>query len=264
MVSLVPNFNRALCESVQATLPGVPFATVLTDMADLPPNFWIEPGQRQHIVCGTPHALAQARAAGHQEQHLSLTSGMLLNPSFYAPRLSEAARAEQCRSLGLDPARPTGIVLFGGQGSRQMLRIARELQDQQLILMCGHNAALAQRLKLLSADAPHAVVGFTSDMAMYLQLADYFIGKPGPGSLSEALRMGLPVITASGAGTMPQERYNARWCARDRRRPGAALDASHPPGGRRDGGPAGGVPGPGPATRQPGDLRSAGDPGHAA
>ena len=54
VVSLIPNFNRALYESVTTTLPGVPFVTVLTDMADHPPHFWIEPGQRQHLVCGTP------------------------------------------------------------------------------------------------------------------------------------------------------------------------------------------------------------------
>jgi UDP-N-acetylglucosamine:LPS N-acetylglucosamine transferase len=44
-----------------------------------------------------------------------------------------------------------------------------------------------------------------------MQLADFFIGKPGPGSLSEAVQMGLPVIVIDNAWTMPQERYNAEW-----------------------------------------------------
>ena len=44
-----------------------------------------------------------------------------------------------------------------------------------------------------------------------MQLADYFIGKPGPGSLSEAVAMRLPVIVESNAWTLPQERYNADW-----------------------------------------------------
>jgi 1,2-diacylglycerol 3-beta-galactosyltransferase len=44
-----------------------------------------------------------------------------------------------------------------------------------------------------------------------MQLADFFIGKPGPGSLSEALAMRLPVIVESNAWTLPQERYNADW-----------------------------------------------------
>jgi 1,2-diacylglycerol 3-beta-galactosyltransferase len=44
-----------------------------------------------------------------------------------------------------------------------------------------------------------------------MRLADYFIGKPGPGSISEALHCGLPVIVTRNAWTMPQERFNTDW-----------------------------------------------------
>jgi 1,2-diacylglycerol 3-beta-galactosyltransferase len=44
-----------------------------------------------------------------------------------------------------------------------------------------------------------------------MQLADYFVGKPGPGSISEAVAMRLPVIVELNAWTLPQERYNAQW-----------------------------------------------------
>ena len=64
VVSLVPNFNRALYRSVASTLPGVPYVTLLTDLADLPPNFWIEADQPQHFICGTPRAAEQARQLG--------------------------------------------------------------------------------------------------------------------------------------------------------------------------------------------------------
>lgn len=209
VVSLIPNFNRALGESLAGALPGVPFVTVLTDMADHPPHFWIEPDLRQHIVCGTEEALAQALAAGYRNDQLSLTSGMILHPSFHAPMRVD--RERELAALGLDPTRPTGLVMFGGQGSMQMLRIARLLGDRQLILMCGHNAALADALRRLRRPAPHAVLGFTREVARTMALADWFVGKPGPGSLSEALHMGLPVITFSNAWTMPQERFNTRW-----------------------------------------------------
>ena len=65
VVSLIPNFNRALCESLASALPGVPYVTVLTDLADHPPHFWIEHGQDQHFVCGSAKAVQQARAAGY-------------------------------------------------------------------------------------------------------------------------------------------------------------------------------------------------------
>ena len=44
-----------------------------------------------------------------------------------------------------------------------------------------------------------------------MALADFFIGKPGPGSISEALQFHLPVIVECNAKTLPQERYNAEW-----------------------------------------------------
>ncbi len=209
VVSLVPNFNRVLCESLASTLPGVPFVTVMTDMADHPPHFWIEPGLPQTLICGTELASRQARAAGYADEQIVLTSGMVLKPSFYD--LPPINRAQRRVALGLDPLRPTGVVMFGGQGSQQMLRIARELDGVQLLLMCGRNDLLAAQCRRLRRSAKHAVVGFTDEAADVMRLADFFIGKPGPGALSEAVQLGLPVITIKNAWTMPQERYNAQW-----------------------------------------------------
>lgn len=209
VVSLIPNFNRALCESLACALPGVPYVTVLTDLADHPPHFWIEKGQDQHLVCGSAKAVEQARAAGYPEERIHATSGMIIRSAFYdTPPID---RASERRRLGLDPDRPLGLVLFGGQGSKAMLGIAKRLPDTPLILACGHNDKLARALRALPSRAPRLVLGFTPDVARYMQLADFFIGKPGPGSLSEAVQLRLPVIVVRNRWTLPQERYNAQW-----------------------------------------------------
>eukprot|EP01038_Epipyxis_sp_PR26KG_P019839 gene19839-28088_t len=108
--------------------------------------------------------------------------------------------------------------MFGGTGSQGMKRSAQRLPDTPLILMCGRNESLATELRrqARSARAPRIVVGHTPDVPRWMQLADFFIGKPGPGSLSEAVQQGLPVIVVDNAWTMPQERYNAHW-VRDNR-----------------------------------------------
>ena len=214
VVSLVPNFNRAMLISLAAALPGVPYVTVLTDMADHPPNFWIEPDLPQHLVCGTARAMAQARESGCAESHLHRTSGMILRPDFYEPLMLDR-RLEQAQ-LGLDPDRPTGFVMFGGHGSMAMRSIAEQLSDVQLILLCGHNAPLASKLRAMKSAAKHVAIGFTPDVKRYMQLADFFIGKPGPASLSEAVQQGLPVITVRNAWAMPQERYNTEWVQENR------------------------------------------------
>jgi hypothetical protein len=214
VVSLIPNFNRALIDSLNRALPGVPFVTVMTDLADFPPHFWIEPDTDQHVICGTERALAQARAAGCAAHRIHRMSGMVLHPDFHAPLAID--RDGACAALGLDPARPIGIVMFGGHGSAAMQTIAAQLRDVQLILICGHNEALAAQLRQTTAGAPHALLGFTSQVRRYMQLGDFFIGKPGPGSLSEAVHLGLPVITFRNAWTMPQERYNTEWVREQR------------------------------------------------
>lgn len=217
VVSLVPNFNRAMHAALAGALPGVPYVTVMTDLADYPPHFWIERNQAQHLVCGSARAVSQALEAGYPTQRVHPVSGMILRPAFHAvPPLPEEERRARRTALGLAPDRPTGLVMFGGQGSAQMATIARELADQQLILLCGQNAALARRLDGRGTLARHVAIGFTQDVAGVMQLADYFIGKPGPGSLSEAVHMGLPVITFLNSLTMPQERYNAQWVTEQR------------------------------------------------
>ena len=209
VVSLIPNFNRAMYEALESARPQAPYVTLLTDFADFAPHFWIEPNQAQYFICGTPKAAAQARAMGYEESQVHLTSGMIIRPDFY--RESPLDRRGERQKLGLDPDRPTGLVMFGGTGSRVMQGIARRLDDTQLIMICGHNAPLAERLSAKTSRAPHLVLGFTSEIRYYMQLSDFFIGKPGPGSISEAVQQGLPVIVVRNTWTMPQERYNTDW-----------------------------------------------------
>ena len=212
VVSLIPNFNRALKLSLADALPGTPLVTILTDIADYPPHFWIE-RQEQYFICGSERAVAQAGELGHAERFILRASGMILNPRFYEP-ISVDRSAERQR-LGLDPQLPTGLVLFGGEGSSVMFEIARKLQSParplQLILICGRNEKLAARLRAMHTSIPMFVEGFTREVPCYMHLSDFFIGKPGPGSISEAVAMKLPVIVERNAWNLPQERYNCDW-----------------------------------------------------
>jgi UDP-N-acetylglucosamine:LPS N-acetylglucosamine transferase len=92
-----------------------------------------------------------------------------------------------------------------------MLQIAERLSDVQLILICGKNQKLGDKLGALPSQARHFVEGFTSEIPYYMHLADFFIGKPGPGSISEAVHMKLPIIVERNLWTLAQERYNAEW-----------------------------------------------------
>ncbi|MCX6624254.1 MAG: glycosyltransferase [Acidobacteria bacterium] len=212
VVSLVPNFNRAMFEALKKAAPAVPYVTVITDLADYPPHFWIE-RQQQYLICGTDKAVEQAREFGHRPEFIRRSSGMILRPSFY--QAQEVDRESERRKLHLHPEMPTALVLFGGQGSGVMVDILQRLEranaSLQLVFICGRNERLAERLRSIRTDLRKHVVGFTSEVPRYMAISDFMIGKPGPGSISEALLMKLPVIIDSNAWTLPQERYNAQW-----------------------------------------------------
>jgi len=224
VLSVIPHFNRALAESLRNSMPQIPFVTVLTDFADYPPHFWIE-RESQYIICGTERAKQQALAMGHSPDHIFETSGMVLKAKFY--QKPQIDRIAERKKLGLDPDLRTGLVLFGGHGSPAMVEIA-ELLDQsqndvQLIMLCGHNEKLAAELKSMRTKRPMVVEGFTTNVDYFMSLADFFIGKPGPGSITEALQFDLPIIVECNARTLPQERYNAQWITE--KRLGIALNS---------------------------------------
>jgi hypothetical protein len=213
LVSVIPHFNRQLLESWSAACPGKPFVTLITDLADFPPRFWIEPIREQYLIAGTEKAAEQARAFGHDEEHIFKTSGMILRPDFYAEE--NADPKELRKQMGLRADLPTAVVLFGGYGSKAMHDIARRLnranEAVQLILICGRNEKLAAKFRAESWKFPVHVVGFTKDVHRLMRAADFMIGKPGPGSIAEAMVRQLPVLIECNAWTLPQERYNAEW-----------------------------------------------------
>jgi len=182
----------------------------MTDMVDCPPHFWME-DQDQYLVCGTPKAFEQAVATDfYSPEKIFAVSGMLLRDSFYAPPVPEGLSRT---ALGLAPDRPTALIMFGGNGSARathaiLARFEKSRLGLQTIVMCGNNAKLAESLKGRAGCHP---VGFVSNVADYIRLSDFLIGKPGPGSISEAIHLGRPVIVEGNATTMPQERPNVKW-----------------------------------------------------
>lgn len=212
VVSVIPNFNRILARSLQDALPDAPFATIITDIADYPPHFWMEK-ESEYLICGSERAEHQAKVLGHGEDRVFRTSGMVIHPKFYETGAIDRRHERELR--GLDPECPTALVLFGGSGSNAMFEIAERLEhcrhELQVIFICGRNAELAARLRRRTSRYRFFVEEFTTAVPLYMRISDFLIGKPGPGCISEALTCGLPVIVESNIKTLPQERYNAEW-----------------------------------------------------
>jgi len=212
VVSVMPNFNGIMRDAIREAIPGTPLVVVLTDLADFPPRFWIEPGL-DRVVVGTDEARAQALAIGIPPEAISRVSGMVMHPRFYRAG-GRSVRGRVRGELGLGEADFVSTLLFGGKGSPEMAPLAKRLLAAEpafrVIALCGENPALLERLAPLEARAAGRLVslGFTDRVADLLAASDLLVTKPGPGSLSEAFHQRVPVVVTRNVHTIPQERFN--------------------------------------------------------
>ncbi|MBI3322883.1 MAG: glycosyltransferase, partial [Candidatus Omnitrophica bacterium] len=136
------------------------------------------------------------------------------------------------RQLGLDPSRTTLLLASGGMGYGPLEPLVKTLlatessiaRRLQVLVVCGHHDALAQRLTRRCADAPFPVrvFGFVETMPELMQASDLMVTKAGGLTVMEALAVGLPMVLC---GTIPgQESFNAEYVVAH----GAAVDAAHP------------------------------------
>jgi 1,2-diacylglycerol 3-beta-galactosyltransferase len=218
IVSVFPNFNGVLRDAIAKALPGVPLVVVLTDLADFPPRFWIEPGLGR-VVVGTPEARTQALEIGIPDERVSLVSGMILHPRYYKASGSELR--EQVRGeLGARPSDFTVTLLFGGKGSPEIAPLAERLLRQEgalrVVAICGDNPKLFERLAPLEAASGGRLkrFGFTDRVSELLAASDLLVTKPGPASLCEAFQHRLPVVVTRDIHTIPQERFNTEFVER--------------------------------------------------
>ena len=192
--------------------PATPFVTILTDIADYPPHFWIEP-QEQYLICGSDRAVAQARALGIPGGRIFQASGMIVHPRFYQPCPATGARSGS--SAGLIPICPPGWCCLAGKVPTPCSKSPSAWMPKVLTIYNSFSSAGATKAGRRPAPSPHPPAKLRRrlypQVPFYMTLSDFFIGKPGPGSVSEAVAMRLPVIVERNAWTLPQERYNAEW-----------------------------------------------------
>lgn len=215
ILSVVPNFNAVIRDAARQACPKAPVVVLLTDFADFPPHFWIEPGL-DRVIVATDRAHVQARAAGLGDDRIARVSGMVLHPEFHAGGGPEARLAIR-RELGIPADAFVALLLFGGKGSPEMSPLARALLARtpavHVIALCGSNPGLLAELEPAAAASGGRLValGFTTRVAEYMAGADVLLAKPGPGTLAEAIAERLPVLVTRNRHTIPQERFNTEF-----------------------------------------------------
>ncbi len=192
VVSVHPLANHIPVQILQQIAPEVPFVTVVTDLATAHP-LWFCPDTGHCLV---PSVEAQRRAlqAGIPAEKVTVT-GLPISPAF-----AELAhqRDDLRQSLGLSPDRYAILIVGGGEGMGHLDRFAAALDDSglpvQLVIVAGRNERLRARLEKRIWKVPATVYGFVRNMPELMTACDAIITKAGPGTVSEALAAGLPIL----------------------------------------------------------------------
>ncbi|WP_413206162.1 hypothetical protein [Rhodospirillum sp. A1_3_36] len=188
---------------------------LITDWTEISRHVWFPRGGGYHAICGTEDAYGQASRVAGLTGQIHRTQGLLLKPAFLAGRPTDQRAARV--SLGLDPDKPIICLLYGSGGGRRMREIGLSLRDAppdaQVVFLCGRDNRLAEDFSAVDWPFPVRVLSFTNEVPRYLGVSNIFVGKPGPGCVSEALAMGLSLLL-DRTMALPQEKPVLQWLKR--------------------------------------------------
>ncbi|MDF1749573.1 MAG: hypothetical protein P1V34_11950 [Alphaproteobacteria bacterium] len=221
VISVLPMSNRIIFDALndyrnQSLDRAHARAVVLiTDWTEYGYHIWFPKGRDFYAICGTEDAYRRASSYKSLENRVFQTQGLLLKPSFNSGPPKD--KAVEKKALGLAPDRPVICMLYGAHGGWRMRDMALALRDSapdvQVLFLCGHNEDLVEALSQTEWPFPTRVIGFTNEVPRYLGASDIFVGKPGPGSVSEALSFGLYLLL-DGTMALPQEKPVLNWVRR--------------------------------------------------
>jgi 1,2-diacylglycerol 3-beta-galactosyltransferase len=195
IVSIHPLLNHAALRARDdARMQHVPVVTVITDLGKVHES-WLVP-EADAVVVPAREVYTRALARGVSPSRLRLL-GHPIHPQFDDVT---GSKADLRARLGLPPQTPIVMLMAGGEGGGKLLStalaLARARLPIELVVVCGRNEPLAQKLGELSATLPTPmhVLGFTDKIPEYFRAVDLLVTKAGPGTLAEANAAQLPVV----------------------------------------------------------------------
>ncbi|KAL6533805.1 Monogalactosyldiacylglycerol synthase 1, chloroplastic [Orobanche hederae] len=180
-------------------LKKIVFTTVVTDLSTCHPTWFHKLVTR--CYCPSEEVAKRALRAGLQRSQIKVY-GLPVRPSFVKPvRL----KGELRKDLGMDEHLPAVLLMGGGEGMGPIeataLVLGDALYDQirgqpvgQVLVICGRNQKVADKLRSVDWKIPVEVKGFVTKMEECMGACDCIITKAGPGTIAEAMIQGLPII----------------------------------------------------------------------
>jgi 1,2-diacylglycerol 3-beta-galactosyltransferase len=193
IVSVHPFANSPVLRAIQNDHQN--FITVVTDMVSTH-AFWYD-NRANLVVVPTAEAKERGICYGVDPEKIHVIGLPVAERFCHPPSDKKIVRKELNWSEDL----PVILLVGGGEGMGPLEKIAHAINDSGLqasmAIVCGRNAKLKTTLETYQWNIPTHIYGFTRDMPNFMAAADILVTKAGPGTISEALIAGLPIIIYS-------------------------------------------------------------------
>ena len=109
------------------------------------------------------------------------------------------SKEEIFRHLSIPENKRVIVLMCGSMGCGPIKFIARRISkllkdDEYLVVICGSNRHLYQKLRSLEDPGSVRILGYTRNVALYLNCAELLLTKPGGLSTTEAAEKNLPMV----------------------------------------------------------------------
>ncbi len=187
-----PLFNAPVLRALGKHRP--PFITAVTDLVTAP-NYWFH---RRVDVCVVPTEEVRRSALRNGLRHDQVKLlGLPISKKF----ITAGDKATLRVKLGWPLDRPIVMMVGGGEGMGPLFDTARNIMytspECALVVIAGRNDKLKQQMEQADWNVPTFIYGFVNNMPEFMNAADILVTKAGPGTISEALACGLPMILYS-------------------------------------------------------------------
>lgn len=164
---------------------------VMTDYTCIP--FWEETDCDYYVM--SHEALRKSCVKRGLSQEKLLPFGI---PVSRACR-KQISKAEARKRLGLEADKKYFLAAGGSMGAGDLDEFLKALlsgvQEEKIIVICGSNQKAEQKLKKKYAEDKRVeILGFTTQMPLYLKACDVLFTKPGGLTSTEAAVAGVPMI----------------------------------------------------------------------
>jgi 1,2-diacylglycerol 3-beta-galactosyltransferase len=193
IVSLHPLANDPFLHALGKKRP--PFITVVTDLVTTHALWY----HKSADLCLVPTEAARQRAlaAGLDPEQVRIV-GLPVADRFCQPVGDPSALRQK---LGWPQDTPVVLLVGGGEGmgpiEKNALAIAEANLPISLVIIAGRNQELKERLQAHQWPMKTLIYGFVHEMPDFMRAANILVTKAGPGTISEALNAGLPMILYS-------------------------------------------------------------------